>query len=94
MDTIKCAYHNTSVYTINSLYIFSFVTNIVFCSILFLVLYNLFIQRIFNPINYLIDNMDKSNIESNLSSELLYEREDEIGILVKSYNEMKSVYMI
>lgn len=34
--------------------------------------------------------MDKSNIESNLSSELLYEREDEIGILVKSYNEMKS----
>ena len=81
---------NTSVYTINSLYIFSFVTNIVFCSILFLVLYNLFIQRIFNPINYLIDNMDKSNIESNLSSELLYEREDEIGILVKSYNEMKS----
>lgn len=81
---------NADVYSINSLYIFSFITNIIFCSILFIVLYNLFIKRIFNPLNYLIDNMSKSNIEKNLSSNLTYARNDEIGILVTSYNEMKS----
>lgn len=81
---------NSNVYTINSLYIFSFVTNIIFCSILFIVLYRLFIKRIFNPINYLIDNMDKSQTESNLSSNISYDRNDEIGILVKSYNDMKN----
>ena len=81
---------NSNVYTINSLYIFSFVTNIIFCSILFIVLYRLFIKRIFNPINYLIDNMDKSQTESNLSSNISYDRNDELGILVKSYNDMKN----
>lgn len=81
---------NTDVYNINSLYIFSFITNIIFCSILFIILYNLFIKRIFNPLNYLIANMSRKNIESNLSSNLTYDRDDEIGILVNSYNEMKS----
>lgn len=80
----------TNVYNINSLYIFTFISNIVFCSILFIVLYTLLIKRIFNPLNHLIDNMTKSNIESNLSSNLSYNREDEIGILVNSYNDMKS----
>lgn len=80
---------NADVYSINSLYIFSFITNIIFCSILFMVLYNLFIKRIFNPINYLIDNMEKSHIEKNLTSNLTYNKNDEIGILVSSYNEMK-----
>ena len=80
---------NADVYSINSLYIFSFITNIIFCSILLIVLYNLFIKRIFNPINYLIDNMEKSHIEKNLTSNLTYNKNDEIGILVNSYNEMK-----
>jgi len=80
---------NADVYSINSLYIFSFITNIIFCSILLIVLYNLFINRIFNPINYLIDNMEKSHIEKNLTSNLTYNKNDEIGILVNSYNEMK-----
>lgn len=80
---------NSDVYSINSLYIFSFITNILFCSILFIFLYNLFIKRIFNPLNYLIDNMDKTNIEKNLSNNLTYDKNDEIGILVNSYNEMK-----
>ena len=34
--------------------------------------------------NYLIDNMDKSQTESNLSSNISYDRNDEIGILVKT----------
>lgn len=80
---------NSDVYSINSLYIFSFITNIIFCSILFIVLYKLFINRIFDPINYLIDNMEKSHIEKNLTSNLTYNKNDEIGILVNSYNEMK-----
>lgn len=80
----------SDVYSVNSLYIFSFITNIIFCSILFIILYSLFIKRIFNPINYLIDNMGKSNIEKNLTSNLSYNKNDEIGILVNSYNEMKS----
>ena len=80
---------NADVYSINSLYIFSFITNIIFYSILLIVLYNLFINRIFNPINYLIDNMEKSHIEKNLTSNLTYNKNDEIGILVNSYNEMK-----
>lgn len=80
---------NSDVYNINSLYIFSFITSIIFCSILFIILYKLFINRIFNPINYLIANMEKSNIEKNLTSNLTYNRNDEIGILVNSYNEMK-----
>lgn len=80
---------NADVYSINSLYIFSFITNIIFCSILLIVLYNLFINRIFNPINYLIDNMEKSHIEKTLTSNLTYNKNDEIGILVNSYNEMK-----
>lgn len=80
---------NADVYSINSLYIFSFITNIIFYSIFFIILYNLFIKRIFNPINSLIDNMEKSNIEKNLTSNLTYNKNDEIGILVNSYNEMK-----
>ena len=87
--TLVSAIPNSDVYNINSLYIFSFITNIIFCFILFLILYNLFIKRIFNPINYLIDNMEKSNIEKNLTSNLTYDKHDEIGILFESYNEMK-----
>jgi Predicted signal transduction protein with a C-terminal ATPase domain len=76
-------------YHIDSLYIFSFIINIAFFLILFIVLYIFFIKRIFNPLKFLIKNME-SNIESNLDYKVTYTKNDEIGILVKSYNEMKS----
>ncbi|WP_143316125.1 sensor histidine kinase [Clostridium sp. HBUAS56017] len=74
---------------IDNLYIISFMINIIFCLILFIVLFVLFIKRIFNPIKSLIENM-KGNVENNLNYKFNYKRNDEIGILVKSYNEMKN----
>jgi two-component system sensor histidine kinase YesM len=74
---------------IDSLYIISFIINIVFCLILLIVLFFLFIKRIFNPIKSLIENME-GNVENNLTYKFDYNSNDEIGILVKSYNEMKN----
>lgn len=79
----------SNAYRIDSLYIFSFIINITFFLILFIVLYMFFIKRIFNPLKSLIKNME-SNVESNLDYKVSYNKNDEIGILVKSYNEMKS----
>jgi Predicted signal transduction protein with a C-terminal ATPase domain len=79
----------SNAYHIDSLYIFSFIINITFFLILFTVLYLFFIKRIFNPLKFLIRNME-SNVEINLNYKVSYAKNDEIGILVKSYNEMKS----
>ncbi|MDS0524828.1 histidine kinase [Clostridium sp. SHJSY1] len=76
-------------YHIDTLYIIFFITNIVFYLILFIVLFFFFLKRIFNPIKSLIQNME-GNIELNLGFEFNYNSNDEIGILVKSYNEMKN----
>lgn len=76
-------------FNISSLYIVSFISNIFLCLVLFSILYMLFIKRIFNPINSLINNMDK-NVENSLKHEIEYNKDDEIGVLFKSYNEMKS----
>lgn len=76
-------------YHIDSLYIISFIINVIFFLVLFIVLYIFFIKRIFNPLKSLIKNMVNSG-ENNLHYNFTYNRNDEIGILVKSYNEMKS----
>lgn len=78
----------TSAYHLNSLYLIFFIINIVFFSILFFILYLFFNKRIFNPLKSLITNMDK-NVENNLNYSFKYSANDEIGSLVKSYNEMK-----
>ncbi|QAA34444.1 sensor histidine kinase [Clostridium manihotivorum] len=75
-------------YRINSLFIVVFVINIVFFMILFSVLYMFFNKRIFNPLKSLIANMNR-NVENNLHNDFAYNKKDEIGILIKSYNEMK-----
>jgi two-component system sensor histidine kinase YesM len=75
-------------YHIDSLYIISFITNVTFFLILFIFLYIFFIKRIFNPLKSLILNMGR-NVENNLDYKFSYNKNDEIGILVQSYNEMK-----
>ncbi|MBE6063746.1 MAG: sensor histidine kinase [Clostridium butyricum] len=79
----------TDAYHIDSLYLFSFFGNIVFGLFLFIILYLFFLKRIFNPINSLIENMG-TNIEYSLTYKFSYNKNDEIGILVNSYNKMKS----
>ena len=79
----------TAAYHIDSLYLFSFFGNIIFGLFLFTILYVFFLKRIFNPINSLIENMG-TNIEYNLTYKFSYNKNDEIGILVNSYNKMKS----
>lgn len=79
----------SEVYNINTLNISSFLTNMIFYSALFIVLYSLLIKRLFNPLNNLIANMDSKNLESNLNKSFTYDRSDEIGVLVDTYNQMK-----
>ncbi|MGN0143499.1 MAG: sensor histidine kinase [Clostridium sp.] len=79
----------SDVYHINSLYLIFFLSNLVFCLILFIVIYIFFLHRIFNPIESLIENMS-IKVENNLNYDFTYDRNDEIGILVKSYNNMKN----
>lgn len=79
----------SNAYHIDSLYLFSFFSSITFGLLLFIVIYIFFLKRIFNPINSLIENMG-TNIEYNLSYKFLYNKNDEIGILINSYNKMKS----
>lgn len=76
-------------YHIDSLYIVSFFSNLIFCLILFVIIYIFFLTRIFNPIERLIENM-KNKVESNLNYHFIYNKNDEIGILIKSYNDMKN----
>ena len=77
------------VYNLNNLYLIFFISNLIFCLILFIVIYTFFLNRIFNPIESLIENMS-SKIENNLNYDFSYDRNDEIGILIKSYNDMKN----
>ncbi|CAI3614940.1 putative two-component sensor histidine kinase [Clostridium neonatale] len=76
-------------YHISSLYIILFVSNLIFCLILFIRIYIYFLRRIFQPIEHLIENMS-SRVERNLSYSFKYNKNDEIGILVNSYNDMKN----
>ena len=76
-------------YHISSLYIILFVSNLIFCLILFIIIYIFFLKRIFQPIEHLIKNMS-SRVERNLSYSFKYNKNDEIGILVNSYNDMKN----
>ena len=76
-------------YHISSLYIILFVSNLIFCLILFIIIYIFFLRRIFQPIEHLIENMS-SRVERNLSYNFKYNKNDEIGILVNSYNDMKN----
>ncbi|CAI3555809.1 putative two-component sensor histidine kinase [Clostridium neonatale] len=76
-------------YHISSLYIILFVSNLIYCLILFIRIYIFFLRRIFQPIEHLIENMS-SRVERNLSYSFKYNKNDEIGILVNSYNDMKN----
>lgn len=76
-------------YHIDSLYIVSFFSSLIFCLILFIIIYIFFLKRIFNPIKSLIENME-NKVESNLNYHFIYNKNDEIGILIKSYNDMKN----
>ena len=76
-------------YQIDMLYVVFFLSNLIFCLILFTVIYLFFLNRIFNPIQSIIENMS-SKVETNLNYEFAYNKNDEIGILVNSYNDMKN----
>ena len=80
----------SEVFRVNSLYIILFFINLIFFLILTIILYIFFIRRIFNPIKSLIVNMGANNLEKNLNSTILYNKDDEIGSLINSYNAMKS----
>ena len=79
----------TSINKTSKFYLNFFVYNLIFYLILFLIIYIFFLNRIFTPISCLIENMNKRT-DFNLSSEFKYNKNDEIGILVKSYNDMKN----
>lgn len=76
-------------FRVNSLYLILFFINLSFFLILSIILYIFFIRRIFNPIKSLVVNMESNNLEKNLKSTITYNRDDEIGSLINSYNEMK-----
>lgn len=76
-------------FKLNNLYIIFFGTNILFFLISSIILYLFFTKRIFNPIQYLINNMSSNSIEKNLKRDFQYDKDDEIGQLVNSYNNMK-----
>lgn len=76
-------------YNIDILYIIFFLSNMIFCLILFTVIYLFFLNRVFNPIESLIENMS-SKVETSLNYDFNYNKNDEIGILVNSYNDMKN----
>lgn len=76
-------------FKLNNLYIIFFGTNILFFLISSIILYLFFTKRIFNPIQYLINNMSSNSIEKNLKRDFQYDKDDEIGQLVNSYNDIK-----
>lgn len=77
-------------FRVNSLYIISFIINLLFFLFVSVVLYLFFNKRIFKPIQLLSKNMESNNLEKNLNKEVSFNRADEIGVLFKSYNNMKS----
>lgn len=79
----------SEVYMLNKSYFISAVINLIFAFMLFFTIYIFLIKRIFNPLNSLIDNMNLNNVEKNLNNNFNYDKKDEIGILVDSYNRMK-----
>lgn len=87
--TLITSISKNDAYHISSLYIILFVSNLIFCLILFIIIYIFFLRRIFQPIEHLIENMS-SRVERNLSYSFKYNKNDEIGILVNSYNDMKN----
>ena len=80
----------SEIFRVNSFYIILFFTNLLFFLLLTVILYIFFIKRIFNPIKSLVINMSTNNLEKNLNSTFSYNRDDEIGSLINSYNAMKS----
>lgn len=84
-----------AVYRIDSFYLMFFISNILFAFILFAILYNFFLSRVFNPVESLIDNMS-GEVEDNIDGDLIVDYKytsnpnDEVGILINSYNDMKS----
>lgn len=76
-------------YNLNSLYIFNFAISIAVFSILFIIMYLFLLTRVFKPINSLITHMS-FNLEQSLEYNLTYNKDDEIGFLIKTYNTMKN----
>ncbi|MGG7143151.1 sensor histidine kinase [Clostridium nigeriense] len=77
-------------FMLNTLYIMIFIINLIFFLVVSIILYYFLTKRIFTPIELLSRNMKSNNLEENLNKEIFYDKNDEIGVLVKSYNKMKS----
>lgn len=77
-------------FRLNTLYTMFFIINLIFFLAVSIILYYFVTKRIFNPIELLSRNMKSGNLEENLDKEVFYDKTDEIGVLVKSYNKMKS----
>lgn len=77
-------------FRLNTLYTMFFIINLIFFLAVSIILYYFVTKRIFNPIELLSRNMKSNNLEENLDKEVIYDKNDEIGVLVKSYNKMKS----
>ncbi|EOR20337.1 multi-sensor signal transduction histidine kinase, partial [Clostridium sartagoforme AAU1] len=77
-------------FRLNTLYTMFFIINLIFFLAVSIILYYFVTKIIFNPIELLSRNMKSNNLEENLDKEVIYDKNDEIGVLVKSYNKMKS----
>lgn len=77
-------------FRLNTLYTMFFIINLIIFLAVSIILYYFVTKRIFNPIELLSRNMKSNNLEENLDKEVIYDKNDEIGVLVKSYNKMKS----
>ena len=86
INTIK----KSDAFNLNTLYMMFFFINLIFFLIMSAILYLFLKNRIFNPIESLAKNMKSSNLEKNLDTEIIYDKDDEIGFLVNSYNKMKN----
>ncbi|MCE9654090.1 sensor histidine kinase [Clostridium celatum] len=86
INTIK----KSDAFNLNTLYMMFFFINLIFFLIMSAILYLFLKNRIFNPIESLAKNMKSSNLEKNLDTKIIYDKDDEIGFLVNSYNKMKN----
>ena len=86
INTIK----KSDAFNLNTLYMMFFFINLIFFLIMSAILYLFLKNRIFNPIESLAKNMKSCNLENNLDTEIIYDKDDEIGFLVNSYNKMKN----
>lgn len=86
INTIK----KSDAFNLNTLYMMFFFINLIFFLIMSAILYLFLKNRIFNPIESLAKNMKSSNLEKNLDTKITYDKDDEIGFLVNSYNKMKN----